>query len=188
MQSKIQKSENRSALPALFRYWLPAVVAALVIGSCIAASPPDTPSNRQLPMDTIWAGRQCGCEARQPRVRWVTDRDQLAAAVAAAKSTDLETQVTQHPVDWKRDGIVWLDMGLKPSGGYALSLAAPAATVTAGIAVITVKWRQPRPESVVTQQLTSPCLLIRLARDHFHTIRIKDETGRVRAGLEVNNN
>jgi hypothetical protein len=187
MQIEFQKPKKRSAPSALIHSWLAAAAATLVLWSCLAASPSGDPSGSQLPIATIWAGSQCGCEARRPQVRWVTNRDQLAAAVAAVKSTALETQVARQPVNWQREGLVWIDMGLKPSGGYALRLDAPTATVSAGVAVITVLWRQPRPGSVVTQQLTSPCLLIRLARDNFHTIQINDEAGRVRVTLEVNN-
>lgn len=187
MQTKIKKSAIRSGTTTFTRYWLPAVAAALILWSCLATSPPGNPEIRPLPIRTIWAGSQCGCEARQPLIRWVTDQSQLTAAMAAAGSKALEAQLARHPMDWTRRGIVWICMGLKPSGGYALSLAAPVANVSAGVAMITVRWRQPRPGSVVTQQLTSPCLLLSLARDGFHTLQINDEAGRVRASLEMNN-
>jgi PrcB C-terminal len=186
MRTEFQKSRKSRALFAFRQCWLPAVAAALILWSCLATRPPGDPNCHRLRIETIWASRQCGCEARQPRVRWVTDPDQLAAAVTAAKSSDLTTQVARHPVDWKHEGLVWIDMGLKPSGGYALSLAAPTAAVSAEVAVITVRWRQPRPGSVVTQQLTSPCLVLKLPLSKFHTIEIEDESGRMHASVEVN--
>jgi hypothetical protein len=188
MQTEFQKSRKSFAPFAFRQCWLPAAAAAaaLILWSCIATPPPGDPISHRLRIDTIWAGRQCGCEARQPQVRWVTDPDQLTAAMAAAVSSDLKMQVARHPVDWKQEGMVWIDMGLKPSGGYALSLAAPTAAVSAGVAVITVRWRHPRPGSVVTQQLTSPCLVLKLPQSNFHTIEIEDESGRVHASVEVN--
>lgn len=186
MQIEFKKSKKRAAPPARMQLWLPEVAAALILCSCLAASQPGNPASLRLPVATFWAGSQCGCEARQPLVRWVTNRNRLAAALSSTASTTMATQVARHPVDWKRYGIVWIDMGLKPSGGYSLSLAAPAATVSAGVAIITVRWRQPRPGSVVTQQLTSPCLLLKLVRDNYHTIQIIDEAGRLWASLKVN--
>ena len=175
MQTEFQKSRKSLAPFALKQCWLPAAATALILWSCLATRPPGDPDTHRLPVEMIWAGRQCGCEAHQPRVRWMTDPDQFAAAMADAKSSDLKMQVARHPVDWKQEGLVWIDMGLKPSGGYALSLAAPTAAVSAEVAVITVRWRQPRPGSVVTQQLTSPCLVLTLPQSNFHTIEIEDE-------------
>jgi hypothetical protein len=184
MQNALQKPGRRSTPSAMARCWLPAAVAVLVICGCLSAAPPGDPSNGRLSVETIWTGNQCGCEDRQPQVRWVTDRNQLTAALAAARSKALETRFARYSMDWQRNGLVWIDMGLKPSGGYALSLARPAATLSADVAVITVRWRQPRPGSVVTQQLTAPCLLVRLERGKFHSIKIEDEAGRERAGLQ----
>ena len=179
------ESQKRTALSAWMRHWLPAAAATLILWNCLAASPPAGPELRRLPVETIWAHNQCGCEAREPLVRWLTDRSQLAAAVAASGSPELRARVARHPVDWKRRGIVWICMGLKPSGGYALSLADSSVMISGRVAVITVHWRQPRPGSVVTQQLTSPCLLLSMAREGFHTIQIKDDAGRVRASVEI---
>lgn len=187
MQTEFQKSKKRFPPSVRMRHWLPAIAAALSLWSCLAASRSGNPGSHQLPVEAFWAGSRSGYEARQPLVRWVTDQKHLEAAVAAAKSAALANHAAQHPVDWERYGLVWVYMGLKPSGGYALSLAAPAATISAGVAVITVRWRQPGPGSVVTQQLTSPCLILKLARDKFHIIQINDEAGRVRVSLELDN-
>jgi hypothetical protein len=187
MQTGFQNSEKRCSFSTWMRYWLAAAAATLTLWNCLAASPPAVPESRRLPIDTIWAGIQCGCEEREPLVRWLADQNQLAAAMAATGSAALQSRLVRHPVDWTRHGILWICMGLKPSGGYALSLAESSATVTEGVAAITVHWRQPRPGSVVTQQLTSPCLLLSVAREGFHTIQIKDEAGRVRANLEIDN-
>jgi hypothetical protein len=186
MQNESQKPGKRSTPSAMSRCWLPAAVAVLILCGCLSAAPPGNPSSDRLSVETIWAGNQCGCEDRQPRVRWMADRNQLTAALAAAGSKALETRFARYSMDWQQDGLVWIDMGLKPSGGYALSLARPVAALAAGVAVITVQWRHPRPGSVVTQQLTAPCLLVRLERGKFHSIKIEDETGRERAGLQIN--
>jgi hypothetical protein len=187
MQTGFQNPEKRSSFSIWMQYWLGAAVATLTLWNCLAAVPPAGPENRRLPVDTIWAGIQCGCEAREPLVRWLADQNQLTAAVAATGSAALQSQLARHPVDWTRHGILWIYMGLKPSGGYALSLAGSSATVTEGVVTITVQWRQPRPGSVVTQQLTSPCLLLSMVREGFHTIQIKDEAGQVRASLKTDN-
>jgi hypothetical protein len=185
MQTKFRKTVTGAPSAAWMRYRLPAVAAVLVLWGCLAASPPVDSNRHHLPIEAFWTDSRCGCEARQPVLRWLTDPARLDAAAAAVRSPALKTRIAQHPVDWKRFGLVWIDMGLKPSGGYALNIAESSATVSEGVATIIVRWRQPKPGSVVTQQLTSPCLLVTLARGNFHTIQIRDEAGRVRARLEL---
>jgi hypothetical protein len=188
MQNAFHTPGKRSTPSTRTRRWLPAAVAVLILCGCLSAAPPRDPPSGRLAVETIWAGNQCGCENRQPQVRWLTDPNQLADALADAGSNALESRLAQYSMDWKRNGLVWIDMGLKPSGGYALSLAGPAATLSADMAVITVRWRQPRPGSVVTQQLTAPCLLVRLERGKFQAIKIEDETGRERVVLRMSRN
>jgi hypothetical protein len=188
MQNEFLKPGKSATPSAMTRDRFATAVVVLILCGCLSAAPSGEPSNRRLSVETIWAGTQCGCEDRQPRVRWVTDRNQLTAALAAAGSRALNNRLAQYSMDWRRNGLVWIDMGLKPTGGYALSLAGPAATLSADVAVITVRWRQPRSGSIVTQQLTAPCLLVRMERGDVHTIRIEDEDGRKRADLQINRN
>jgi hypothetical protein len=186
MQNDLHTTRKSHTLAALVRGWLPAAAAVLFLCNCLATHPPGDRKIHQIPIATVWVGSQCGCETRQARVRWVTDPDRLAAAMAAAESAVLRDQVPHRPMDWGHNGLVWIDMGLKPTGGYALRLAAPSASISSGVAVITVRWRQPRPGSIVTQQLTSPCLILKLARGNLHTIKIEDESGRVHARVKTN--
>ncbi|MEJ2661443.1 MAG: hypothetical protein P8Z73_12070, partial [Desulfobacteraceae bacterium] len=84
------------------QFGLPAVGVTLILWSCLAASPPGSPATHRLPLETIWAGSQCGCGARKPLVRWFTDQNQLTAAAAATGPGSLEARVARHPMDWTR--------------------------------------------------------------------------------------
>jgi hypothetical protein len=186
MQTEFHRTKINYTPWVFIRRWLPAAVAALFLCNCLASKPPGDRKAHHLSIETLWGGSQCGCVAPQARVRWVTGPDQLSAAMAAAESSALRIQMAHLSMDWKHNGLIWIDMGLKPTGGYALSLAAPSARISSGVVVITVRWRQPRPGSIVTQQLTSPCLILKLAQENFHIIEIKDESGRVHARVEAN--
>jgi hypothetical protein len=76
-------------------------------------------------------------------------------------------------------------MGQKPTGGYGLELAEPHATLSDGEALIRLRWIEPAPGSIVTQILTSPCLIISLPKGAYEKITITDENGDVRETISL---
>jgi hypothetical protein len=59
-------------------------------------------------------------------------------------------------------------------------LAEPYATVNDGEALIRLRWIEPAPGAIITQILTSPCLIVSLPKGDYGRIVITDETGKVR--------
>ena len=165
---------------------LPVAAAMLTLYGCTAAAPAD-PGIQKLPVETLWAANQSNHATSQPLALWVTDSDQLTALARSNPVRAAAAILGQRQVDWRREGVVWLYMGQKTSGGYALSLGAPQAHISHGTAVITVHWREPSPGAIVTQQLTSPCLVLKLPRGNYGEIAIQDESGRLRARAAVKN-
>ena len=180
------ESEKRSSATVSYPFLLLLSAAlAAVLGGCTIGSAPAGQRTLELPVEEIWADSQCGYAGGRPMVTWMADQNQFKALASGVPSGDLKAMAAPGRVDWDRVGLVWIAMGIKPSGGYALELAGKKATVSHGVAVITVRWRQPGPGSVVTQQLTSPCLMLKLPKGNFSAIEIKDETGQVRARGEL---
>lgn len=161
------------------------VAAALIISGCMAAAATDAPNSDGLPVEKIWQGSQCGCQASQPVAVWVADQNNLEALAQNYRLHALEAVMAQRRPDWNREALVLIHMGLKPTGGFALELAEPVAPVYRDTAVITLQWRHPGPGSIVTQQITSPCLVLKLAKGTYGAIEIRDETGRVRVRLSL---
>jgi len=163
----------------------PLAAAMLLVGGCSSAAAPAGQGIARLPVETLWASGQSNHNAPAPLALWVDDSSGFSALAQAAATRLAPTILEQHRIDWHDQGVVWLYMGLKNSGGYALNLAMPEAMVSRGIAVITVQWREPRPGAIVTQQLTSPCLVLKIPKGNYDEIVIQDETGRVRTRLAL---
>jgi hypothetical protein len=166
---------------------LPFATAALCLCGCTAAAPANQ-GVAKLPVETLWAANQSGYAAAQPQTLYVSDAERLNALARANPNRAATAMLGQRRVDWRREAVVWLYMGHKTSGGYGLRLASPEAIVSHGIAVITVHWREPSPGALVTQQLTSPCLVLKLPKGNYDKIEIKDEISRVRTRLVLSNN
>ncbi len=120
-----------------------------------------------LTVTELYAGSHCGHEADEPTVRYFRDARQMPAAMA------------EHAE--RAEAFVLIEMGARPTGGYALQLADPTASVTDGVARLRVRWQEPAPEAMVTQAFTSPCLLLGLPAADYRRIEVLDQSGAVRA-------
>jgi hypothetical protein len=88
-------------------------------------------------------------------------------------------------VDFDAEHVVSIQMGQKPTGGYGIELVEPYATLNDGEALIRLRWIEPAPGSIVTQILTSPCLIISLPKNAYEKITITDENGNVRETISL---
>lgn len=87
-------------------------------------------------------------------------------------------------VAWERvgdDGLrLRLSMGRQRTGGYVLALGDPEVEFVDGSWELHVDWREPGPDELVTQALTTPCLLLAVPWDEPVTLRVLDQHGRER--------
>lgn len=143
----------------------------------------DMNGNKGLPVETLRAGSHCGTTREEPRLRLITDREQLQELRQAMRGhvvgDDDNDRVTSPDLD---DNVaVLIEMGQRPTGGYGLELREPHAVLANGTVTVPINWREPAEDAVVTQALTSPCLLLTLPRREFETIKAVDQHGHTRA-------
>ncbi|TFU16729.1 protease complex subunit PrcB family protein [Thermus tengchongensis] len=80
-------------------------------------------------------------------------------------------------VDFRNKSVAAFFWGLKPTGGYSLSVV--GVTYAAGTARVVLNLQSPRPGAIVTQALTSPYVLLELER--VSRVVFADPSGRVLA-------
>ncbi|MDF1551804.1 MAG: protease complex subunit PrcB family protein [Deferrisomatales bacterium] len=88
-------------------------------------------------------------------------------------------------MDFAREWVLRVDMGLRPTAGYALALANERAEVSDGMATLWIEWSEPHPEHLQAQMLTQPCLILAVPHGAYHTLRVLDQKGRERFRAEV---
>jgi PrcB C-terminal len=155
-----------------------ALALAAVFSGC-ASTRARAPSN--VTASVLRASTQCGGEVGGPSARWITNEGELRAAMGAGGSFGEPAA----PVDFRREGVLAVYMGQRPTAGYSLDLHDPNVPVENGLGTVTVRFEQPGPGSFVAQVLTSPCLLVRLPKAGLRQIRVVDPTGTVRASVNV---
>lgn len=127
---------------------------------------------------TLASQGQCGSQNR-PTVRWIAD---------AGEWRDLHARINSQwmnpppppTVDFPREGVLLIAMGQRSSAGYGLTLADKVAVVRDGVLTVRVDWREPLPDRLRAQVMTSPCLLVAVPDAGFTRIEVVDQEGRLR--------
>lgn len=162
----------------------PVLFALLLLTACAAATPDDAPG-LEVPVTVLYSNSQCGASRQSFQAVWI-DRpeglQQIPGRVASRESLDR--------LRWNPDteGALWLSMGRRPTGGYHLESAAPAARVQNGVATVRIRLQKPAADRFVTQVITSPCLLLKLPKPGINAVRIQDQNGRICARVDVTKN
>ena len=163
------------------------VLLLLCCGLCACGRTPGAVSaeGKRVPLRILYQDGLCGGNRPTPSVTLVADSDQLKRIFTEVKGRMLAQSPPAPTVDFDAEHVVTIQMGQKPTGGYGIELAEPHATLNNGEAFIRLRWIEPAPGAIVTQILTSPCLIISLPKGAYEKIVITDEYGNVREKVSV---
>lgn len=123
----------------------------------------------------------CGTPSGGANVRWIGNPQQLAQVWQQIGRDRLGGPPLQEieDVDFTREGIVLIEMGVRSTAGYALELASPVLTIRSETAILTVNRIEPGPGAMLAQVVTSPCLLVAVPRASIEKVRVVDGESRV---------
>jgi hypothetical protein len=168
---------------------VPAYVILTSVFYCsLAMAMGNKPENNEMPpsihVKNIYSDQQCGLP--QAQISWIPNQQEFQTLFAKLRQSYIDSQTRQPPsVDWATDAVILVAMGRKNTGGYALVPDNTSATVSNGVLKLSVQWREPKPGMIVTQALTSPCLLFQVPRGEYHRIEITDQAGVVRLQISL---
>jgi hypothetical protein len=139
-------------------------------------------SDPALEVRPLHRGTTCGGSTASPQATWIAERDHFREVYRRLKRAVIAADAERVPaVDFSREALVLVEMGRKPTGGYLLELKSTKARVLDDSAQVELVWGVPAPGAMVTQVLTSPCILIALPRNgSYSRVQILDQNGRVR--------
>jgi hypothetical protein len=127
---------------------------------------------------TLASQGQCGAQNR-PTVRWIADAGEWRDLHARINSQWMNPPPPPM-VDFPREGVLLIAMGQRSSAGYGLTLADKVAVVRDGVLTVRVDWREPLPDHLRAQVMTSPCLLVAVPDAGFTRIEVVDQEERLR--------
>lgn len=156
------------------------LTAGVNLASCVQHQSRDSLS---MPMpqsaEVIYQSQHCNVE--EPQALWINSQIQLQSLFAELRKNIISKQAAQPPViDFSQYAGLLVAMGRKNTGGYGLELIDNKAGVSDDVLQLAVQWREPAPGMIVTQALTSPCLLLKVPLGEYHHVEIKDQSGVIR--------
>ncbi len=151
---------------------------ALAATGCGAGTSLSSAGPGWIAVQVLSSGSRCRSAGQGPTAEWV-------AAFDPPDSLFKKTPEVVAPFDGSREAALRIGMGQCPTAGYSLLLAATMAAVDRGVATIRVEWREPEPGSRVAQVLTSPCLVLKFPKAGLESVRIEDQSGRIRFSLAL---
>jgi PrcB C-terminal len=155
-----------------------ALAAAALVAAC-AAQRVRGPSS--VTASVVRASAQCGGEASGPAARWIATEGAFHAAMGAGGMFGGEATAP----DFRKEGVLAVFMGQRPTAGYGLALHDPNVAIVDGVGKVVVRFEEPEPGAMVAQVLTSPCLLLRMPKQGIRQLRVVDPSGTQRASANV---
>ncbi len=132
--------------------------------------------------EVLHASGQCGTTGKDSVITLIESQAQLGDAFA--RVTMLELPRRGAPVlDFKTHHALLIEMGMRPTGGFGLDLAGPPAVSSDDTLEIRVDWVEPGPDMLLTQAITSPCLLLKIPAGDYRSVVVRDRRGIIRAAL-----
>lgn len=136
------------------------------------------PAVQDLRWDELASGQQATLGAEvgaQADYRVVTSQDALLTLWNRAHGAQLSPPRLPE-LDFRRESVIAVFLGQRPSGGYGVSVR--DLRLEGGDVILLLEERQPGPGDITTQALTSPWLMLRVARPNLRAAWIRDaQTG-----------
>jgi hypothetical protein len=137
-----------------------------------------------LKIETLYKSTQCG-----PSVptQWIADQSQFEKLFQGSRQQMISpgSLAPTSSIDFSKYGVLLVSMGQQRTGGYSVELAREAMQVSDGVAQISVHWREPAPDMMLTQALTHPCIFLKVAQGDYNVVRVVDQENRVRAEITL---
>lgn len=161
------------------------LTSILVLPACSHINAAETTDkaaeSNSLRGDIMFASMLCNSSETGANVRLVRDQAQLEAFYAQLQSNTLGAK---HPVprmNYAKEMILIVEMGQQATGGYQISFDSRQRIKFDGNhASVTVKWIEPDADTMTTQMITSPCVMIRMTAAPIKTISVFDQDGKLR--------
>jgi len=165
------------------------LVTSIGLVACTAnAQRDDNGQKEAIPMaaEVLYSSTQCGHLDARENVSLIDTVPQLASAYRGFQKHVMGAEPATLPaVDFKREWVVLLEMGRRPTLGYRLALNDVAPKVINHHLEVTVGWIEPGQNMAVGEMLTSPCLLLKLPKGPYQAILFKDQNGMRKAILDI---
>lgn len=119
----------------------------------------------------------CGTPSQASDVHYFADPDDFQSWIDYRNIKGFNADMARH-------GVLVVEMGQRPTGGYDIKLDGDKTGIDNGVLDITMHWHAPRLDAAVGQALISECVALRLPQGQYHTVQVRDQLGNVRGTID----
>ncbi len=121
----------------------------------------------------------CGTPTEEAVVRLFDTVEELRAW---DDQDNLRLDRVELPAD---KSFVVLEQGLRRTGGYSVELRRKASVDEQGTLRLQADWLEPLPDRVVTQMMTSLCVLVAVDAQPYRQVEVQDSTEQLKASAII---
>lgn len=141
--------------------------------------------NQNPVVTTLVSNANCGSMEKEASLSIIPSMDALATQAALLGSLERSSHGENMDAVFEKDLVLQINMGMKPTGGYRLGLTNNGRVDEDSWLVLSIVWGVPAKGTMLTQVITSPCLLLATPRQAYKGIRVLDQTGKTRLQLSL---
>ncbi len=136
-------------------------------------------------VEVLYSSLQCGRNLEGPAVTWISDMQQLNLVYKRLTRHILGLDIKIPTVDFNKDAVILIEMGQRPTTGYALVLGQDPLRISDGVVNMKTIWVKPAQDVLQAQLVTSPCIIVKFISGDYTRIRILNQENKVVAETTV---
>jgi hypothetical protein len=155
----------------------------LIMTACVGAG--NNSMNKRLSARVLLSSSSCGVMEEGASLSIISSEEELAKGSPRLASLARKALGENFNTVFDREQVIQINMGLKRTGGYSLALTEDGTILEDNWANIGLRWNIPPKGAMLTQVLTSPCLLVAIPKQEYAGIRVVDQTGKIRLQMSL---
>jgi len=156
----------------LFRFLL-IILLGLLSGCWLTQK--ESVGNGSNPAELLRNGVYGTRTLRESSATWITNRATLEQVYSALNKRQLKDIEILPNIDFDQYGVLFLEMGQRPTGGYSIDFTPSLSHVVDEQAVISISWNTPEDGVLLTQAVTSPFMFLKICRVDIVSIAVLDQ-------------
>ncbi|MEE8574100.1 MAG: protease complex subunit PrcB family protein [Thermodesulfobacteriota bacterium] len=157
------------------------IIATIFIFSC--KHPVKSTEERQsLSASVLYTATTCGRAEKESKLTWINNSDDFKRVYGGLLKQSFGLKENPRPkIDFKKNGVLLIEMGSRPTAGYAVESSNKGVRVIGSLVEVNTHWIKPAPGAILAQIITSPCLMISFTASEYSIIRVIDQKGDIKA-------
>jgi hypothetical protein len=130
-------------------------------------------------LDVVGQTEYCGTPSQASAAHYFANPGAFASWIDYRDITDLKPSMAAH------GGVIVVEMGQRPTGGYQITLNRKKTNIHNGTLKISMDLSAPRLDAAVSQALIAECVALRPPKGDYSQVRVVDQLDHVRGTAQV---